>query len=180
MNPSLEVPGAVIAGLNTAHGLSSDYLTHRLRDFGVIGYVRREDLKKVEEAFGRAAPDAARVVMTHHNPIQGPVTYRYGLANAEEALEAFAELGVDLVLCGHDHHDTVHYVEKIAPGLIISAAGTVSSRLRAGRPSSFNMVELDEKALGITTYTWERRAGFSPSSDHSFPRRSVLVPDELR
>jgi 3',5'-cyclic AMP phosphodiesterase CpdA len=103
LNPSLELPGAVIAGLNTAHGLSRESLTHWLRDLGVIGYVKKKDLGKIEAAFERAAPDATRIVMTHHNPVKGPISGRHGLAHAQEALDAFGKLGVELVLCGHDH-----------------------------------------------------------------------------
>ncbi|HEY0127808.1 MAG TPA: metallophosphoesterase, partial [Rubrobacteraceae bacterium] len=39
LNPSLEIPGtpgAVIAGCNTAHGISRGSLTRRMRDLGVI------------------------------------------------------------------------------------------------------------------------------------------------
>ena len=73
LSPSLEVPGAVIAGLNTAHGITRGSLTRRFRDLGVIGHVRKSDIERVRTAFERAARDAARVVMIHHNPVQGPI-----------------------------------------------------------------------------------------------------------
>jgi 3',5'-cyclic AMP phosphodiesterase CpdA len=171
LNPSLEIPGAVIAGCNTAHGISRGSLTRRFWDLGVIGHVNERDLQKVEEAFSRAAPDAAKVVMIHHNPIKGETSGRHGLANTEAALRAFASLGAELVLCGHDHQEAVHTVEESAPGLVISTAGTISNRLRAGRPSSFNLVEIDESNLRITTYSWQTPGGFAPSREHSFPRR---------
>ena len=173
LNPSLEVPGAVIAGCNTAHGISRGSLTRRFRDLGVIGHVNKRDLRKVEEAFAKAASDAARVVMIHHNPIRGETSGRHGLANTKQALRAFAVLGAELVLCGHDHQEAVHAVEESAPGLVISTAGTISNRLRAGRPSSFNLVGIDESTLRITTYAWQNPEGFAPSQEHSFPRRAA-------
>ena len=171
LNPSLEVPGAVIAGCNTAHGISRGSLTRRMRDLGVIGHVNKRDLQKVEEAFSRADPDAARVVMIHHNPIRGAVSGRHGLANTKQALSSFAALGTELVLCGHDHQEAVHTVEEGAPGLVVSTAGTISNRLRAGRPSSFNLVEIDDRNLRITPYSWRNPGGFVPSVERSFPRR---------
>jgi 3',5'-cyclic AMP phosphodiesterase CpdA len=173
LNPSLEVPGAVIAGCNTAHGISRGSLTRRFRDLGVIGHVNKRDLRKVEEAFERAAPDAARVVMIHHNPIRGEASGRHGLANTRQALEAFASLGAELVLCGHDHQEAVHSVEQGDFGLVISTAGTISNRLHAGRPSSFNVVVIDDRHLRITTYAWQNPEGFAPVRERSFPRRAA-------
>jgi 3',5'-cyclic AMP phosphodiesterase CpdA len=171
LNPALKIPGAVIAGCNTAHGISRGSLTRRLRDLGVIGYVNERDLEQVEDAFSHAARDAARVVMIHHNPIKGEASGRHGLANTEAALRAFASLGAELVLCGHDHQEAVHTVEESVPGLVISTAGTISNRLRPGRPSSFNLVEIEGSNLRITTYAWQSTGGFTPFRELSFPRR---------
>ncbi len=176
LNPSLEVPGAVIAGCNTAHGISRGSLTRRFKDLGVIGHVNKRDLRKVEEAFADADPAATRVVMIHHNPIKGETSGRHGLANTRQALSAFASLGAELVLCGHDHQEAIHAAEESAPGLVVSTAGTISNRIRAGRPSSFNLVEIDESALRVTTYAWQNPEGFAPSREHSFPRRSSEHP----
>jgi pimeloyl-ACP methyl ester carboxylesterase len=81
LSPSLEVPGAVIAGLNTAHGISRGSLTKRFRDLGVIGHVKHADIQRVKAAFEAADPAAARIVMIHHNPIRGELSGRHGLAN---------------------------------------------------------------------------------------------------
>jgi 3',5'-cyclic AMP phosphodiesterase CpdA len=178
LNPALEIPGAVIAGCNTSHGISRGSLTRRVRDLGVIGYVNERDLEQVEEAFSRAARNVARVVMIHHNPIKGEHSGRHGLANTEAALRAFASLGAELVLCGHDHQEAVHTVEESAPGLVISTAGTISNRLPLGRPSSFNLVEIEESNLRITTYAWQSIGGFTPFRELSFPRR-VVAPYAL-
>jgi 3',5'-cyclic AMP phosphodiesterase CpdA len=173
LNPALELPGAVIAGCNTAHGISRGSLTRRFRDLGVIGHVNKRDLQHVEKAFENADPEAARVVMIHHNPIRGAASGRHGLANTKQALSAFASLGAEVILCGHDHQEAVHTVEASTPGLVISTAGTISNRLRAGRPSSFNLVEIDEKELRITTHAWRNPQGFAPFREHSFPRHSA-------
>ena len=173
LNPSLEIPGAVIAGLNTAHGISRGSLTKRFWDLGVIGHVKHEDVLRAERAFSNAAPDAARIVMVHHNPIQGSLSGRHGLANTGQALRAFSEIGADLVLCGHDHLEAVHTVEETAPGLIVSTAGTISNRLRPGRASSFNLVDFGAADLRITTYYWQNSGRFVPEKERLFPRRAT-------
>jgi 3',5'-cyclic AMP phosphodiesterase CpdA len=173
LDPHLVVPGAVIAGCNTAHGISRGSLTRRFQDLGVIGHVRRSDLEKVRQAFEGAPAEAARIVMIHHNPIQGESSGRHGLANTEKALRGFAELGAELILCGHDHQEAVHSVEQGEHGLVISTAGTISNRLRAGRPSSFNLVTITDDTLLITTYAWSigpSGGGFQPAREHSFRR----------
>jgi 3',5'-cyclic AMP phosphodiesterase CpdA len=171
LDPHLVVEGAVIAGCNTAHGISRGSLTRRFQDLGVIGSVRKDDVAKVREAFEAAPGDAARIVMIHHNPIRGESSGRHGLANTDEALRAFARLGAELVLCGHDHQEAVHAVEQGKGGLVISTAGTISNRIRGGRASSFNLVTITEGELKITTHSWRPQGGFHPAREHAFRRR---------
>jgi 3',5'-cyclic AMP phosphodiesterase CpdA len=173
LSPSLEVPGAVIAGLNTAHGITRGSITRRFRDLGVIGHVKKKDIDRIREAFSSASLDAARIVMIHHNPIRGELSRRHGLANTEQALHAFASVGTELVLCGHDHLQALHTVERGVHGLVISTAGTISNRIRPGRASSFNLVDIDEHNLRITTYSWQNPGGFVSSDENTFPRRTV-------
>ena len=176
LSPSLEVRGAVIAGINTAHGIARGSITRRFRDLGVIGHVKKQDIGRVRETFENASPDAARIVMIHHNPIRGELSGRHGLANTEQALHDFASAGTELILCGHDHLQAIHDVERGVHGLVISTAGTISNRLRPGRASSFNMVTIDERTLNITTYAWQDSGGFAPSEERSYTRRAVSRP----
>jgi predicted phosphodiesterase len=111
--------------------------------------------------------------MIHHNPVRGETSGRHGLANTRQALKSFASLGAELILCGHDHQEAVHTVEESAPGLVVSTAGTISNRIRAGRPSSFNLVEIDQKELRIITYAWRHPDGFAPAREQTFPRRAA-------
>ena len=153
--------------MNTAHGITRGSITRRLRDLGVIGQVRHADVMRVREIFEHAAPDSARIVMMHHNPIRGELSGRHGLANTEQALHAFADLGTELILCGHDHQDAIHTIERGAHGLIISTAGTISNRIRPGRASSFNVVEIEDHEIHITAHAWRQGRA-------SYPRKTAL------
>jgi 3',5'-cyclic AMP phosphodiesterase CpdA len=86
--------------------------------------------------------------------VRGELSGRHGLKNTQKILGAFAEMGVDLVLCGHDHQESVHYIEHTRKGTVISTAGTVSNRSRGGRPSSVNVIDVELKTIDVTTRVW--------------------------
>ncbi len=156
LEPVLRVPGVTIAGLNTSHGVTRRTLTWNVRDISIIGDVRRSQLARLREAF-EASPDTdARVVVMHHNPVKGELSQRHGLKRTKKILGAFAEMGVDVVLCGHDHQEAIHYIEHTRRGTVISTAGTVSNRSRGGRPSSVNVINIQPTTIEVTTFVWSK------------------------
>jgi 3',5'-cyclic AMP phosphodiesterase CpdA len=161
IEPVLHVPGATFVGLNTSHGVTLDTLTWRLRDISIIGIVTREQIERLRKVFAESPAGNARVVVMHHNPVKGELSQRHGLKHTSRVLGAFADMGVDLVLCGHDHQDAIHYIEHTKKGTVISTAGTVSNRMRGGRPSSVNSIRLSADQVDVSTLVWS-------VSDHSF------------
>lgn len=156
LEPVLRVPGVTLAGLNTSHGVTRRTLTWNVRDISIIGDVRRSQLVRLRETF-ESSPDAdARVVVMHHNPVKGELSQRHGLKRTKKILGAFAEMGVDVVLCGHDHQEAVHYIEHTRRGTVISTAGTVSNRSRGGRPSSVNVINVQPTTIEVTTFVWSK------------------------
>jgi len=154
LEPVLSIPGVTLVGLNTSHGVTYRTLTRNVRDISIIGYVTRPQLETLREKFDRAPAADARVVVMHHNPVKGELSQRHGLKNTQRILGAFAEMGVDVVLCGHDHQEAVHYIEHTRKGTVISTAGTVSNRSRGGRPSSVNLITVLHDAIDVTTMVW--------------------------
>jgi 3',5'-cyclic AMP phosphodiesterase CpdA len=171
LEPVLRVPGATFVGLNTSHGVTRRTLTWNLRDLSVIGDLKKRQLEKARAAFIEARPDDARIIVMHHNPVKGELSGRHGLKNTKKILGAFAEMGVELVLCGHDHQEAVHYIEHTRKGTVISTAGTVSNRSRGGRPSSVNAIRISEREIEVATHVWsaDRRA-FVPGPGKCFAR----------
>jgi 3',5'-cyclic AMP phosphodiesterase CpdA len=159
LEPVLRVDGMTFAGLNTAHGVGWHTLTWNIRDVGVVGDVRRSQIERLREAFAESPKDDLRAVVMHHNPMKGELSKRHGLVNTRRALGAFADLGVDIVFCGHDHQEAIHYVEHTKRGTIISTAGTVSNRSRGGRPSSLNIVSVTNRKFELSTWVWSRADG---------------------
>ena len=161
IEPVVRVPGVTLAGLNTSHGVVAKSLTWRMRDLSIIGIVRREQVDRLRRTFAASPLGDARVVVMHHNPVKGELSQRHGLKHTSRILGAFADMSVDLVLCGHDHQDAIHYIEHTKKGTVISTAGTVSNRMRGGRPSSVNSIRLSKESIEVSTLVWS-------SSDHAF------------
>jgi 3',5'-cyclic AMP phosphodiesterase CpdA len=158
LEPVMRVPGAVFVGLNTSHGVTLRTLTWNLRDVSIIGDVTREQLLRLRREVEDAREGDARVVIMHHNPVKGELSQRHGLKNTRKVLGAFADMGVDLVLCGHDHQEAIHYIEHTKKGTVISTAGTVSSRSRGGRPSSVNAITITPGGIDVVTRIWDAGA----------------------
>jgi len=171
IEPVLRVPGATFVGINTCHGVIRDTLTWNLRDLAIIGAVREAQIARAAAEFASAAEGDARVVVMHHNPVKGELSRRHGLRHTNRVLGAFAELGVDVVLCGHDHQEAVHYIEHTKKGTIISTAGTISSRARGGRPSSVNVISIGSNTIDVHTLIWSADArAFVPGPQRCFDR----------
>ncbi len=171
LEPVLSVPGATFLGLNTSHGITHRTLTWRLRDLSVIGHVRRAQLDRMRQRVAEVRAGDARVVVMHHNPVKGELSGRHGLKDTRKVLGAFADMGVDLVLCGHDHQEAVHYIEHTKKGTVISTAGTVSNRSRGGRPSSVNLITISGESIDVSTLVWSRaRGSFEAGPSRCFRR----------
>ncbi len=175
IDPDLEtvmrVPGVTIVGLNTAHGVAFHTLTWNWRDVSIIGDLRESQIEYARRQFEASAPEDARVIVMHHNPMKGELSRRHGVVNTKRILGAFAKLGVDLVMCGHDHQEAIHFVEHTKKGTVISTAGTVSNRSRGARPSSLNIITLGKEAIEINTHIWsDEEEDFSPGPHRRFAR----------
>jgi 3',5'-cyclic AMP phosphodiesterase CpdA len=171
LEPVLRVPGATFVGLNSAHGVTRHTLTWRVRDISIIGAIRKSQIERAREEFDGSPEAAARVIVMHHNPVKGELSGRHGLKDTRKVLGAFAQIGVDLVICGHDHQEAVHFIEHTQKGTVISTAGTVSSRSRGGRPSSANVITIRGDDIEVSTLVWSStEKTFTPGPSRCFDR----------
>jgi 3',5'-cyclic AMP phosphodiesterase CpdA len=171
LEPVLRVPGSTLVGLNTSQGVSRHTLTWNFRDLSIIGHLSRSQIERARSEFERSRADDARVIVMHHNPVKGELSQRHGLKNTQRILGAFADMHVDLVLCGHDHQEAVHYIEHTKKGTIISTSGTISNRSRGGRPSSVNSIRITPTEIEVSTLLWSPEAKtFVPGPAKCFTR----------
>jgi 3',5'-cyclic AMP phosphodiesterase CpdA len=168
LTPVLEIPGAVIAGALSSYGVAFGSLTWNLRDVAVKGHLPASETSRVAGILRQAPPGTARILALHHNVLAGGLSRRMGLARWRSAHRRLLATGADVVLCGHDHQEGAGQVQG---SLAISTAGTHSFRTRHGRPSVFNLVKIDGRAVHIQHYRWEPTGGrFLKSDTYSFAR----------
>jgi 3',5'-cyclic AMP phosphodiesterase CpdA len=175
LEPVLNVPGATFVGINTAHGVTMRTLTWNLRDISIIGDIHKKQIDLASDIFAKSPRGDARVIVMHHNPVRGELSQRHGLKNTQKILGAFAEMGVDLVCCGHDHQESVHFIEHTRKGTVISTAGTVSNRSRGGRPSSVNVIGIGAETIDVTTHVWSNNHHTFVDGPHKSFKRSEYV-----
>jgi 3',5'-cyclic AMP phosphodiesterase CpdA len=171
VEPVLRIAGATFVGLNTSQGVTRRTLTWNLRDISIIGDLRRDQLERARAEFESSRAGDARIIVMHHNPVMGELSRRHGLKHTQKILGAFAEMGVDLVCCGHDHQEAVHFIEHTKKGVVISTAGTISNRARGGRPGSVNSIRITSTAIDVSTLIWsETDKKFIPGPSKCFAR----------
>jgi 3',5'-cyclic AMP phosphodiesterase CpdA len=171
LEPVLRRPGLTMVGINTSHGVTRRTLTWNVRDISIIGDITRQQIERTRREFDTTPSGDARVVVMHHNPVKGELSQRHGLKHTKQILGAFAEMGVELLLCGHDHQEAIHYIEHTKRGTVISTAGTVSNRSRGGRPSSLNAITVSPDAIDVLTHVWSGDArDFRPGPHRRFER----------
>jgi 3',5'-cyclic AMP phosphodiesterase CpdA len=173
LTPTLTLPGsAVIASALTSHGVSWGSLTPRLRDIAVKGHLPKSEMQRVRQAFAAADPGMARVLVVHHNVLRGDLSKRMGLARWKGAHQRIVESGADVVLCAHDHQEGA---DLLAGKIVVSTAGTLSTRSRGGRPCSFSMVTIEDSAVQVTFFRWDGKGRFQPSDTAAFARAAARL-----
>lgn len=171
LEPVLRVPGMTLVGLNTSHGVTRRTLTWNMRDISILGDLTPAQLERARTEFEASPAGDCRVIVMHHNPVKGELSQRHGLKNTKKILGAFAEMGVEIVLCGHDHQEAIHYIEHTKKGTVISTAGTVSNRSRGGRPSSVNVITVTKEQIEVVTSIWSNeKTAFVPGPRKCFAR----------
>lgn len=171
LEPVLAVPGVTFVGINTAQGVVPGTLTWSPRDVGVVGNMSAAQIAEARVKFDASPKGNQRVLVMHHNPLRGELSNRFGLSHPARAARAFVDLGIDLVLCGHDHQEAVHHVEHTTYGTIVCTAGTVSNRTRGQRPSAMNVITLTPQAIEIEPQIWSLDAqNFRPGPVKRFSR----------
>lgn len=133
--PTFETDTTAVLGLTSAHGATIKG--------GRIGPSDRDALRNY---FGDVPEERFKVLVVHHHLTRIRAIRTHGVARqARKTLEVLAEVGVDLILCGHLH---VSHIEplKVIPGahrIVVASAGTATSnrwRNPTGPVNFYNVV----------------------------------------
>lgn len=138
-----------VLGINTARSLT-------FKD----GRVNREQLANMRTAFDGLAQSVTRVVVTHH-PFDLPQTIDDDnlVDRAPMAMEAFADVGVDVLLAGHLHMSHAgstaerYRIDDFAA--LVIQAGTATSTRGRGEVNSFNVVRVESERIEVDRFGWD-------------------------
>jgi 3',5'-cyclic AMP phosphodiesterase CpdA len=192
LHPDLDtvtrIPGVTVVALNSA-------APHRAI---VNGRIRREQLDFLRSAIRASPPEDVRIVVAHHHLAPAP-DYEGDspLPGARFILDAFKEMGVQMVLGGHLHRAYIGNSLDVYPGadrdrgIIIVQCGTTTSRRGRAREvarNSFNRIRILSDQIQVTHYLYfEDADGFRALSQHTFPRapgrwlgEEALLPTAMR
>jgi 3',5'-cyclic AMP phosphodiesterase CpdA len=165
---TIELPGAIVTGVLTSHGLSWGSLTLNPRDLAVKGHLPAAEVRRATGAFTVAPAEAARVLVLHHNVLRGPRSGRMGLARWRQAQRRLIACEPDVILCGHDHEERADLLDG---RVVVSTTGTISNHLRGTRPPVFNVVEVAPDRIRVIFHRWNAdEGGFRASDVHAFAR----------
>jgi 3',5'-cyclic AMP phosphodiesterase CpdA len=153
----------IVAGLNSARAIP----------FGGGGRLNQRQVERAAALFRRAAPQAVKIVVTHH-PFDLPEGHdeEHLIGRAGMAMEKLAAAGADLFLAGHLHVShvgrTAERYQIAGHSALVVQAGTMSTRER-GEPNAFNVLRLARPRITIERYTWDTwQQAFHESSTETF------------
>ena len=113
--------------------------------------------------FADAPPELARVVVLHQNVLRGKISRRMGLSRWHTAQQRLLKLDPDVILNGHDHEEAA---AQLGHRVAVSTAGTLTHRMRGGKPSVFNVVRIEPLTVTIQHWRWNAGdADFAPSDN---------------
>ena len=153
--PTVRTPGVTMVGLNSSWGTNPESLTWYPRDWRVKGGLTDAQLRDAHARLAAAPEGDLRVLVVHHNVVRGRLSNRWGLKQPHRVLDAIAAMPVDVVCTGHDHEERV---ELVGGRVLVSAANTLSSRMRGKRPSALNVIEMTSEHVTVQAWGFDGQA----------------------
>jgi 3',5'-cyclic AMP phosphodiesterase CpdA len=138
-----------VLGVNTARSLT-------WKD----GRVNKEQVEKIRATLAGLPQEVTRVVVTHH-PFDLPKGAEEDdlVDRAHMAMDAFADVGVDLLMAGHLHQSHAGNTQaryKISEyAALVVQAGTATSTRGRGEVNSFNVIRIESQKIEVDRYGWD-------------------------
>jgi len=140
--PSLRVRnGVALIGVSTAQPCSTFLAV------GCIGNDQQQRLQRILIETGQQ--DLFRVVLIHHPPKSGVVSWRKRLTDAEIFQKTLQDCGVELILHGHSHHPSRTYLETSAGRIpVIGVPSASASGKNPERRARYHLYRLSPRVDG--------------------------------
>jgi 3',5'-cyclic AMP phosphodiesterase CpdA len=128
-------------------GLSSVRPSKPFFALGSVGQIQLQKLGHILAQTGRQG--LFRIVMIHHPPQPGIVTWRRRLTDSRELRLLIAQQGVEMVLHGHAHRSSMAWLKTPAghaPAIGVPSASATSRK--SGYSAQYNIYSLSQNAYG--------------------------------
>jgi 3',5'-cyclic AMP phosphodiesterase CpdA len=140
--PSLRVrDGVALIGVSTAQPCST---------FLAVGCIGNDQLQKLQKIlFETGQKGLFRIVLIHHPPKSGVVSWRKRLTDAEAFQKAMQDCGAELILHGHSHHQSRTYLETTdgrIPMLGVPSASAIGEKRK--RRARYHLYHLSPRSDG--------------------------------
>jgi 3',5'-cyclic AMP phosphodiesterase CpdA len=170
LNPVIELPGAVIIGGVTAHGLTIDG-----------GMLSKRQRRTLAELWSRYDDTRWKLMVLHHQLVNPPgYHHRATMRDSVGVAHLLEQWGVDVLLCGHIHvshvGQTADSIPTLRHGTVICQSGTTTSRRGKSHErgaQSYNVLSISDTAIDITPYVYTAAtAQFAPTAIYTVRRRN--------
>jgi len=172
--PFYHIDSLAIAALNTACSW-----TWRWNGFWRDGRISSPQLRQLEDRVRALAPATFKILVTHHPFLPPPRGHFHPVVGAEQAVQIFEQLGIDMILSGHLHKpysgDLRTYYPWLSRSMLCSQAGTAISTRRRRDPNAYNVITVDSSDITIATRCWNGSA-FEQSELARYPRPANVPP----
>jgi 3',5'-cyclic AMP phosphodiesterase CpdA len=159
LEPVLTLPGAILAGINTANP--------RVWKTGLL---RRASARHLAQGFAAAPPDLIRIAVMHHAPVPAADNAPADIADPARVLADLVTAGTDVVLSGHTHMPHWGAAETAAGILFLQVGTAISTRLKT-RWNDVGLVEMRRDHVIVRPFLADAMHQFEPGPVQHFHRQ---------
>lgn len=161
LEPVLILPGAVLAGVNTANPL-----------VWKTGRLRAASADHLAQGFAAAPMGDMRIAVMHHAPVPAADGTPADIHDAAAVLRDLVAAGTDIVLSGHTHMPHVTPAETAESILFLQVGTAISTRLKT-RWNDVSLVETGNDRVTVRPFLADATHQFQPGPVQHFRRKDA-------
>lgn len=158
LQPVLDLPGAVLAGVNTANPLAWKK-----------GRLRAASARALAQAFAAVPAHRMRLAVMHHAPVPAADGAPADIDDPARVLVDLVAAGTDIVLSGHTHMPHFGAAETAAGVLFLQVGTAISTRLKT-RWNDCSLIEISGDSVTVRPFLTEATHRFEPAPIQHFFR----------